>query len=296
MCLYFMTDTELILDAKARLGEGPVWDVRSQVLWWVDILPGHLHRYNPTTNTDTTYAIGQMVGTVVPCASGGVMLAVEDGFAHYDPQTETLTPVALPEADKSDHRFNDGKTDPAGRFWAGTMPLSEDTFTGAVYRLDTQRQVTRMIENVAISNGIAWTQDAATMYYIDSLTRNVVAYDYDNEAGTIQHKRRVITVPPELGWPDGMAIDSNGHLWIAHYGTQSVICWNPQTGRQVNRIELPVSNPTACAFGGESLTDLYITSAIKDHTDAMHRQQPHAGGVFKVKLDVPGTTFPPFRG
>lgn len=291
-----MTTVERVLDAQAKLGEGPIWDADAQVLWWVDILAGELHCYHPATHTDTAYNIGSMVSAVVPRASGGVMLTVKDGFAHYDPQTKTLTPVASPDNHPPDHRFNDGKTDPAGNFWAGTMPLSEDTFTGAVYRLDAQQQVQRMIENVAISNGIVWSNDATTMYYIDSLAREVVAYDYDIDTASIQNKRPVVMVPDDLGYPDGMAIDSDGHLWIAHYSTPFVICWNPQTGRQVHRIEMPVTNPTACAFAGDNLNELYITSCTKDHTDAMRQQEPHAGGLFRVTLDVTGTTFPPFRG
>lgn len=285
---------DLLLDIRADLGEGSLWDEREKLLYWVDINGHKVYVYNPATGANIGYDVGQQVGTVVLRESGGVMLALKHGFASYDLASGKLEMIADPEADKPNNRFNDGKCDPAGRFWAGS--ISRAPQDGALFRLDADMSVHKMIDDISCSNGIVWTSDRKTMYYIDSPVRTVVAYDYDDATGAISNGRVVINVPEEKGVPDGMAIDSEGMLWIAHYNGSAVHRWNPTTGEIMETIELPVSRVTSCAFGGENLDTLYITTAINGMSAEENAKQPHAGSLFVAKPGVTGTLSYRFKG
>jgi sugar lactone lactonase YvrE len=278
---------ELILDAHATLGEGALWDSRNQRLLWVDILGKKLHLFDPSTRQDRAIDIGQFIGTVVPRRSGGVMVAVYDGFAALDPDADNvkLDFIADPEADSPDTRFNDGKCDPAGRFWAGTMSLKGVAQAGSLYVLNTDHTVRRMLTGVTTSNGIVWTADARTMYYIDTRLKRVDAFDYDLATGNIANRRTVITVPPEDGRPDGMTIDAEDKLWVAHWEGGRVTRWDPTTGALLQTIRVPVARVTSCAFGGPDLDTLYITTAQPAEPDPA---QPHAGGLFVARPGVKG--------
>lgn len=278
-----MTTAELCIDAHTILGEGPIWDEEANCLYWVDISGRKLFRYDPARQENISFDIGQPVGTVVPRASGGVVLAVQHGFAAYDLDGRHLTPLVDPEPHLPDNRFNDGKCDPAGRFWAGTMAFSAAKGAGALYRLDTDLGIHKMLANVTISNGIVWSLDHKTLYYIDSQPGTVTAFAYDVATGAIDNGRVIIQVPPASGAPDGMAIDSKGMLWIAHYGGGCVRRWHPATGEILQTIRLPVSRVTACAFGGPRLDTLYITTASQQMTAVEREKEPHAGGLFAVQ-------------
>jgi sugar lactone lactonase YvrE len=281
---------ELILDAKAELGEGSLWDERAKVLYWVDIVGQALHVYNPAARQDKSYKVGQMVSTVVLSEAGDVLVTVQNGFARFDLKTEKLDIIVDPEADKPANRFNDGKCDPAGRFWAGTMDISAvEPEKGSLYRLDRDLSVHTMLTNVSISNGIVWTADLKTMYFIDTTPCTVTAFDYDNATGNISNPRIVIQVPEEMGSPDGMSIDSEGMLWIAHWGGGAVRRWNPKTAEVLETIKVPAPNTTSCAFAGDNLDELYITSARGPLTPQQLEQNPHSGGLFRVKVGVKGT-------
>ena len=287
------TGVELLVDAHAQVGEGPLWDEERQVLYWVDILSSLLYIYDPATGENRALDVGRHVGTVVTRASGGLMLAVREGFATFDLETQELTLIANPEAHITGNRFNDGKCDPAGRFWAGTMAYENPTNQGSLYRLDTDLSVHKIFGDVAISNGIIWSLDHTTMYYIDTLRKNVRAFDYADETGDISNERVIINVPEEIGMPDGMAIDSEGMLWVAHYGGSCVSRWNPNTAQLLLKIDLPVTQVTACAFGGPNLDILFITSAAQELDAAELARQPLAGGLFSIKTPYQGV--PSFR-
>ena len=287
------TGVELLVDAHAQVGEGPLWDEEQQVLYWVDILSSLLYIYDPATGENRALDVGRHVGTVVTRASGGLMLAVQNGFASFDLETQELTLIANPEAHITGNRFNDGKCDPAGRFWAGTMAYENPTNQGSLYRLDTDLSVHKIFGDVAISNGIIWSLDHTTMYYIDTLRKNVRAFDYDVETGDISNERVIINVPEEIGMPDGMAIDNEGMLWVAHYGGSCVSRWNPNTAQFLLKIDLPVTQVTACAFGGQNLDILFITSAAQELDAAELARQPLAGGLFSIKTPYQGV--PSFR-
>ena len=287
------TTPELLVDQHALVGEGPLWDEAKQVLYWVDILSSKLFIYNPATGENEEIDVGRHVGTVVTRDSGGLMLAVREGFASFDLETQELTLIANPEAHITGNRFNDGKCDPAGRFWAGTMAYENPTNQGSLYRLDTDLSVHKIFGDVAISNGIIWSLDRTTMYYIDTLRKNVRAFDYADDTGDISNERVIITVPEEIGMPDGMAIDSEGMLWVAHYGGSCVSRWNPNTAQLLLKIDLPVTQVTACAFGGPNLDILFITSAAQELDAAELARQPLAGGLFAIKTPYQGV--PSFR-
>ena len=287
------TGVELLVDAHAQVGEGPLWDEEQQVLYWVDILSSLLYIYDPATGENRALDVGQHVGTVVTRASGGLMLAVREGFASFDLETQGLTLIANPEAHITGNRFNDGKCDPAGRFWAGTMAYENPTNQGSLYRLDTDLSVHKIFGDVAISNGIIWSLDHTTMYYIDTLRKNVRAFDYADDTGDISNERVIINVPEEIGMPDGMAIDSEGMLWVAHYGGSCVSRWNSNTAQLLLKIDLPVTQVTACAFGGPNLDILFITSAAQELDAAELARQPLAGGLFAIKTPYQGV--PSFR-
>lgn len=286
---------KLLVDAHALVGEGPIWDEEKGVLYWVDIMSSMVYAYDPATGENRGYDVGQHVGTVVPRASGGLMLALYDGFAAFDPATQQLTMLADPEAHLPDNRFNDGKCDPAGRFWAGTMAYNEQTVQGSLYRMDADLSVHKMLGDIGIANGIVWSLDNTIMYYIDSAANTVRAFDYDLASGNIANERVVIRTDG-MGLPDGMAIDAEGMLWIAHFGGSCVRRWDPTSGQVLQTISLPTSQITACAFGGADLGTLYITSAAIGLDEAALAKEPTAGGLFMTDPGVKGAPTYKFAG
>lgn len=208
-------DPELVVDKRAGVGEGSLWDSDRNVLYWVDILGHELYVYDPSSGQNRTIPTCQAVGTVVPRKRGGVVLALHNGFAALDLDTEKITPIADPERRIPSNRFNDGKCDPAGRFWAGTMEFSGAADCGALYCLDVDHSVSKKVEPVTISNGIVWSADYSTMYYIDTALDTVRAYDYDIDTGNISNERVAVEHQIGDGHFDGMSIDEEGMLWIA---------------------------------------------------------------------------------
>lgn len=279
-------ELKLVVDAKAALAEGPCWDDQRNLLYWVDIMGMNLHVYDPHLNANRTYHMGQYVGAAVPSKTGGVVLALQHGFYNFYPDTEELKYIVDPESNLPNNRFNDGKCDPAGRFWAGTMSLDGISKAGALYCLETDYAVKMILKDVTTSNGLAWSPDHRTMYYIDTPTQQVAAYDYDYETATISNKRIVIHFSDVRGNPDGMTIDEEGMLWIAEWGGYQVARWNPHTGEILEVIPIPAAQVTSCAFGGEQLDVLYITTAsVGQENEA---DQPFAGGLFSIKTKVKG--------
>ena len=289
---------ELVVDAKAQLGEGPTWDAKEQKLIWVDIEPGLIHFYDPKTGSTSTSEVGQKVGTVVSranrqadSAGNWLILGVHHGFAYFNPASSKLTIINDPESDRPNSRFNDGKCDPAGRFWAGTYEMTgpdQGKPICGLYRLDADGNVQQMLDGVSCSNGITWSGDQTTMYYIDSPTRKIDAFDYDTTSGAIGNRRTVLATPEDFGGPDGMTIDTDGNLWVAFWGKSCVRCIDPRSGRVRHTVRLPVSNVTSCIFGGEKLDELYITSARESLDEQALAEQPAAGGLFRARPGVKG--------
>ncbi len=289
-------EVELLVDFRAKVGEGPLWDERSGLLYWVDILGSQLCIYDPVQRENTAIDVGQPVGTVVVRESGGLMLALQHGLGAFDTLTRQLEVLVDPEAHLPGNRFNDGKCDPAGRFWAGTMAFAATRGAGSLYCLDTDLSLRKVLGEISISNGIAWSHDHQTMYYIDSLKMDIRAYDFDRVSGEIGNERVVCRFEEDMGLPDGMAIDAEGLLWVAHYNGARVCRWDPREGRVVATIPMPVSRVTACAFGGPELDQLYITSASHGMSPEDWAKEPQAGGLFVCKPGVRGVPTFAFKG
>lgn len=287
---------KLILDAKAQLGEGALWHEGAQRLYWVDIEGKKLHLYDPATHQDREIPVGERIGTVVPTQEGNALVALQNGIHLLNLDSEKLSLVANPLEGTPNIRFNDGKCDPAGRFWVGSMDLDEKKNVAALYRINHDGSVKKMLGDITISNGIVWSADKKTMYYIDSPTHKVMAYDYDDASGDLSNPRVAVQVPQEAGSPDGMAIDAEDKLWIAHWGGSSVVCWNPHNGEMMRRIELPAPHVTSCAFGGENLETLYMTTARQGLDSDQLEQYPLSGGLFMIKPGVQGVPAHFFQG
>jgi sugar lactone lactonase YvrE len=292
---------ELLLDVRADLGEGPAWDASSKCLYWVDIRAGHLHLFNPQDSTDRHIDIGEPIGCAAPRSAGGVVLGLRSGFALLDTplrwgQAPELKRLINPESHLPGNRFNDGKCDPAGRFLAGSMDNAEVETSGSLYSLAPDGTLIMLISGCRISNGLAWSPDRHTFYFIDTPTHTVMAFDYDLATGAIANPHRAITIPPELGWPDGMTSDEDGMLWVALWGGAKLTRWDPASGSLLEQIPLPAFNVTSCAFGGPHLTDLYITSARKGMSAEQLAQYPLSGGLFRLRTDIQGTPTFEFGG
>jgi len=215
---------------------------------------------------------------------------LQNGIYALDITTGSKKLIVNPEKDLPNNRFNDGKCDPSGRFWAGTMSTIDEKKVGSLYRLNADSTIHKMVENVSISNGIVWSKEKTKMYYIDTPTQKVMAYDYNNKTGDISNAEVAVDIPTELGSPDGMTIDGNGNLWIALWGGNAVGCWNPETGKLVTKVQVPAKNVTSCAFGDDDLGTLYITTAREDNSPEELEKYPYSGGVFKIRPGVRGVT------
>ena len=238
-----------------------------------------------------------MVGAVAVCADGNLLAALKTGLAKIDRYTHEISTFMHPEPHLPGNRFNDGKCDPAGRFWIGTMAINETANAGSLYMLDANHHISKKIEGTTISNGMAWSADNKIFYYIDTPTRAIVAYDFDNNDGSISNKRTAFNIAEDDGYPDGMTIDAEGMLWVAHWGGWQVSRWNPITGEKLFTLPMPVANVSSCTFGGEDLQDLYITSARKDLSPDELEKQPLAGCLFVWKnTDYKGRPAVEFRG
>ena len=224
----------------------------------------------------------QYIGSVVMRNGKGLVLALEKGFFFFDEDTAALTHLTDPEPELPGNRFNDGKVGPRGRFWAGTMDNAQEQIRGSLYSLEPQaQQVKKAFSDVSISNGLAWTQDAQTFYYVDSPTQKVDAFDFDPDKGTLSGRREVLRFEEAFGTPDGMCIDAADNLWIAFWEGAKVACFDPRSGKQLDQIDVPAKRVTSCCFGGKDMNTLFITTAAKEG-DAL------GGAIFHTKPGVKG--------
>lgn len=273
---------EIVLNHQCVLGEGVIWNDKQKIIAWVDIEKGEIHEFTLKNKFHRIVRIGSNIGCIGICSNGDYIAATQKGIGIVNRDTEKLKIIANPESDKPNNRFNDGKCDPKGRFWAGTMSLLEERYAGNVYVLNQSFLIKNSIKNVTCSNGMAWDTRRQRFYYIDSPTFTVAVFDYDPFTGKITNERTAVRVPKEEGTPDGMTIDNQGMLWIAHWDGWQVARWNPFSGEKLAHVELPVSRVTSCTFGGERLDDLYITTANTGLSDKELEQQPLAGSLFVV--------------
>jgi sugar lactone lactonase YvrE len=286
---------ELVVDAHAELGEGPVWDERSGLLWWVDLLGGTVHRTDPVSGTDETTNVGSAIGAVALREDDRLLVAVADGVGVLDPLTKDVELVLPLLTGDPDLRMNDGKVDPLGRFWVGSMSWSLTPGAGVLLRIDPDLSVTPMLTDLTIPNGLDWSDDARSMYYIDTVTSRVDRFAFDIRTGTMSGRQPLVTVPAGQGYPDGMTLDAEGHLWVALFDGWGVQRYSPE-GRLEDRIEVPAEQVTSVTFGGRNLEDLYITTGQEDFPPGGKSNQPHAGGLFRYRPRVPGRRANRFAG
>ncbi len=285
-------DVTLVLDIRTELGEGPLWDDRRQRLLFVDIMRGHVHEFDPVSGLDRVVEFPWPVGAVALYECGDWLLAAADGFFQADPLTGATTLVAAVEADRPGNRMNDGYVDARGRFWAGTMGMHRVRDAGTLYRLDPDGTVYAMVTPVSTSNGIDWSLDNRTAYYIDTPTGRVDRFDFDLPTGTLTNRRPFVEIPAADGRPDGLIVDAEGFVWVCLWKGASVRRYAPD-GRLDMVVPTPAAQTTKCAFGGASLDELFITTAWSGLTDAEREAQPLAGGVFRCRPGVKGR--PPNR-
>ena len=291
-----MKEAKPVIVTDARLGEGPIWDHERKLLYWLDIVKKELHIYDPLILDEKIIVTDQMIGTVVSRSSGGFVLAMEKGFYFLEESSRETKFIADPESDMPNNRFNDGKCDPAGRFWAGTLNMKGEKNKGSLYCLDTDLKVTKKIEGITTSNGIIWSNDSKAMYYIDTPTREVWAFDYDAVTGDICNRRVAVSIPEGEGSPDGMTIDEEGMIWVAHWGGHRVSRWDPDKGIKLEEIRVGAPKVTACAFGGPHLDILFITTASEGMTEKELSEFPFSGSLFSIKPGVRGVEAQKFLG
>ncbi len=243
----------------AQLGESPCWDAAAAALYWVDINASRIHRLDGGGRLET-WQLGQPASALALRRGGGLVAAAGDAFLALDPATGATARLATVDHGRDGVRLNDGACDQAGRMYAGSMAADETPGAGALYRLDPDRSVHRLLTGVGISNGIGWSPDNRLMYYVDSLTRQLDVFDYDPATGAIGGRRVLAGVGRGTGLPDGLAVDADGGIWVAVWGEGAVHRYSA-AGELTEVIEVPAANVTCCAFGGPDLRTLYITTA-----------------------------------
>ncbi|MGF1678653.1 MAG: SMP-30/gluconolactonase/LRE family protein [Candidatus Methylacidiphilales bacterium] len=259
----------------SQWGEGPVW-LGSKLLY-VDIKGHALVTWDPATAREESFPVGQEVGFVVPTTSGDWIWGGDLGLYRFKPATGQSTPWLDPESHLPDHRFNDGKVSPDGRLFAGSMSKKRETGSATLYRFDPDGSCHAVFPGVTVSNGLAWSADASTLYYIDTPRREVLRFEYDSRTGSILNPSTAFSTASIDASPDGMCIDTEDNLWITFCHGGCVIQWDPRTGKPLQRIDFPCVETTSCAWGGIHLDELYITSGIH-----AQKVEPHAGSLFRV--------------
>lgn len=286
----------LIFDAQAELGEGPVWDAKQERLFWVDIEKGRLHCHYPLTKENQHWDFEEMIGAVSIMSDGNLLLALASGLAAFSLATTKLKRLNILENTDPSIRFNDGKCDPNGNFWIGTMHKGFLPGSGNLYKVDHQLGPTLQIEKTTISNGMAWSSDDSRFFYIDSPTFEVAVFDFDNVSNLISNRKSLFKIPSSYGAPDGMAIDDEDMLWIAHWGGGCVRRWNPANGKVLQEISVDAPHVTSCCFGGKDLNMLYITTARSDLAEKELKNSPLSGGLFCFKTNTTGKAGSLFKG
>ncbi|HEV2352629.1 MAG TPA: SMP-30/gluconolactonase/LRE family protein [Puia sp.] len=279
----------VLYSSRCELGEGPYWHAQRKSCFWVDIEARKIFEYKWLTGVTTVKILPSRVSLVVQDSNDQLILALEGGIAKYDFDTDALDCILDLERELLDHRPNDGKVDPKGRLWLGTMHREFNHGAGSLYSIQGNLECRRKLTGITISNGLAWSPDSKRLYYIDSPTQKVQCFRFDAATGQIDFQDDVIHIPTEMGTPDGMAIDADGLLWIAHWGGFGVYRWDTRNGRCVGKIELPVPNVTSCAFGGPDLDHLLITTARQDLSADDLARYPTSGDLYIAKMPVKGT-------
>ncbi|MFD3455134.1 SMP-30/gluconolactonase/LRE family protein [Streptomyces sp. NPDC058691] len=287
-----MNGVELALPARASLGEGPTWDPVGARLVWVDILASRVHWYDPLTGRTSVMATGQHVGAAKPRAGGGIVVNLRDGVAVYDADGAFRWLHREPVPGR---RANDAAVDASGALWAGTMRYDEAPGGGTLRRVAPDGTVEPVLDDVAVSNGTDWSPDGSLMYYVDSPTGRIDVFDVDRDTGLVRKRRPFAVVEEGAGFPDGLTVDAEGCVWVALWDGAAVRRYTPR-GALDRVVEVPVRRPTACAFGGPHLTDLYITSARTGLGERELSARPLAGALMVLPGAGQGMPEVPYAG
>jgi len=279
---------DLLSASQCILGESAMWHSERKCCYWVDIEKGILYEYHWLLQTTRKWNFDGRLSMVREGRANELILALNTAIVKFDLTSEKISKLVEIELADSGNRCNDGACDSLGRLWVGTMHLEQKHGAGALYMVDKHGNVQKKVGNTSISNGIVWSPDKKRLYFIDSPTRVVQSFIFDENTGEIVFEKYVIEIPSELGTPDGMAIDEEGMLWISHWGGFGVYRWNPEDGNLAGTVEVPVPQVTSCAFAGEHLDHLIITSATENLDEGMLAKYPESGNVFVVKTPVKG--------
>lgn len=292
-----VTQAELVHQHDSILGESPLWEEREQVLYWVDIDRGKIHRFDPATRENTTHTLPTKVTSIARRAKGGLIASLKKNFAFFDPVTGQVEMLDVVEDDQPENRFNDGKVDRQGRFWAGTMnEVHIGKPDAGLYRFEGPGRVEKMVSEVTISNGTGWSPCGRIMYYTDTLRHTVFAYDFEEKTGSISNRREFYSVDPSAeGLPDGLTVDAEGFVWSALVNYGRMLRFDP-AGKLERMVTFPPTRGTCCTFGGANYDELYITTARECLTPEQIAAQPLAGSVFRCEPGVKGLPETPFAG
>lgn len=284
---------ELAVASETLLGESPLWSSEERVLYWVDIKDPRLFRHDFATNTTRITTMPEAVGAIGLCRGSGLVAAARSGFALIDIDGALAWVFCRPRNEPPRNRFNDGKCDRAGRFWAASMDDSEAEPTGNLYRIEGLQRCTRVEGGFVIGNGLGWSPDNRVFYFTDSAARRIYAYDFAIDTGEISNRRVFAAVPEDAGFPDGLCVDADGHVWSAHWDGWRVTCYAPD-GRIARVVPMPVPRPTSCAFGGEDLGTLFVTTARVGLDAAALARSPDSGAVLAIRTGAQGLPEPYF--
>jgi len=278
----------LLYPSQCYLGEGPLWHAERQSCFWVDIENKKFYEYKWVEKTVQCRSLDYRVSLIVQDKHNQLVLGLQGGIARYNLDSETLNWLIDVEKDLTKHRCNDGKVDSKGRLWFGTLHMDFQEGAGSLYCLDENLLLNKKLGKCTIANGLAWSPDNTRLYFIDSPTNKVQSFRFNESTGNIVFEKDVIHIPKEMGSPDGMAIDEEGMLWIAHWGGYGVYRWNPHDGQLIDKIEVPVPQVSSCAFAGENLDYLVITTARENLKEEELRKYPESGSIFFIKVNVKG--------
>lgn len=296
-------DIKLILDVKAELAETPIWHPDREVLYWTDAFAGDFHIFDPINKNDITYNLDGMIGSAIPCENGKVLVLLDTGLKQLDLNTNELMHLIDPEPDNDANRLNDGRCDVCGRVWLSTVSKLfgtdeyEASMTGALYMVDKDLSVNKVLDSVNQLNGIGWSIDNKYMYVVDTYNFKLLSFEYDIKTGHTGVPKTAISIPQAFGYADGMCVDSEDYVWIAHWGSK-LSRWNPKTGDLIEAVDMPVPNITCCNFGGVDFDELYITTSMFGIDEEDLKKQPlsMSGGILKMKTGVKGRESYMFKG
>ncbi|MFB2553727.1 SMP-30/gluconolactonase/LRE family protein [Ensifer soli] len=280
-------EPQLLLAAQTELGECPVWDADRNTLFFMDIIGQTLHAYDWASGKDRVMPLPALGGALALSRDGRLIAGLQTGIHTIDPLSGAVTFLVDPEPDKPDHRLNEGKCDPQGRFWVGSISILGRFPTGCLYRLEKDGRVTQVLDRISVPNTLAWQPDGQHMLFADSVTKQVWRFRYDAETGAIGERKVFIDTSDYKGMPDGIAVDADGGVWIAEFGGGAVHHYSAQ-GKLEGTVRVPASQVTSCVFAGPDLDRLVIITTKRLLDDRARQEQPHSGDLFIIEPGISG--------